>query len=70
MAGQPLVNTNVGVNTNVAAGIGNKAQQNATGVTFGFGRGGLVDTNVGVNTNVGAGIGNFAGQNAFSLQAR
>ena len=70
MGGAPLTNTNVGVATNVAAGIGNKAQQSVTGVTFGFGRGGLVDTNVGVNTNVAAGLGNFAGQSVFGLQAR
>ena len=69
--GAPLVSTNVGVNTNTAAGIGNKAKQGAAGVSVGFGRGGsLVDTNVNVNTNVAAGIGNAAGQGVLGRQGR
>ncbi|MCW2236432.1 hypothetical protein [Azospirillum canadense] len=73
-AASQLTSTNVGVNTNTAAGIGNKAQQQSLGLQQGgfpfgpgaaFGAGGgapLVSTNVGVNTNTAAGIGNKAKQ--------
>ncbi|MBP2292012.1 hypothetical protein [Azospirillum rugosum] len=73
-AASQLTSTNVGVNTNTAAGIGNRAQQQTLGFQQGgfpfgpgaaFGAGGgapLVSTNVGVNTNTAAGIGNKAKQ--------
>lgn len=70
-AGAPLTNTNVGVATNTAAGIGNKAQQQVFGFQqgpgAGFGGSPLVNTNVGVATNVAAGIGNKAKQNVTGV---
>ncbi|WP_448203304.1 hypothetical protein [Azospirillum sp. sgz302134] len=64
----PLTNTNVGVNTNLAAGIGNKAKQQVFGLQQGPGFGSsLVNTNVGVNTNVAAGIGNKAKQSVTGV---
>jgi hypothetical protein len=74
--GSPLVSTNVGVGTNVAAGLGNSAEQQFAARQSGMpmvsvdprvildmsGRGPLVTTNVGVGTNVAAGLGNLATQ--------
>ena len=66
-SGAPSVaNTNVGVATNLAAGIGNKAKQNVFSMQQGTG-GALVNTNVGVATNVAAGIGNKAKQNVTGV---
>ncbi|MBP2312532.1 hypothetical protein [Azospirillum soli] len=71
MMGSPLMggaNTNVGVATNTAAGIGNKAQQQVIGIQQGSGFGNpLVNTNVGVATNVAAGIGNKAQQSVTGV---
>ncbi|MGF7177865.1 hypothetical protein [Azospirillum doebereinerae] len=64
-----LTATNVGTTTNTAAGIGNTAQQRATGMQSGpmgsgpgVGFGPLVSTNVGVATNTAAGLNNTAQQ--------
>ncbi|WP_431856965.1 hypothetical protein [Azospirillum sp.] len=62
-----LASTNVSNATNLAAGIGNSAQQRVTGVQGG-GPGSLVSTNVGTATNVAAGIGNSAGQSVGGIQ--
>ncbi len=68
MGGAPTTNTNVGVATNTAAGIGNKAQQQVIGIQQGSGFGNpLVNTNVGVATNVAAGIGNKAQQSVTGV---
>ena len=61
-----LAGTNVSNATNLAAGIGNSAQQRVTGVQGGPGS--LVTTNVGTATNVAAGIGNSAGQQVTGIQ--
>lgn len=65
-AAPSLSSTNVGVATNLAAGIGNKAKQNVFTMQQGTG-GSLVNTNVGVATNVAAGIGNKAKQNVTGV---
>jgi hypothetical protein len=71
--GIPLVSNNTASNTNVAAGVGNIANQSVNqfqsgGSGFGFGRGPLVSNNTATNTNVAAGIGNVANQQAFQTQ--
>ncbi len=65
-AAPSVASTNVGVATNLAAGIGNKAKQNVFTMQQGTG-GSLVNTNVGVATNVAAGIGNKAKQNVTGV---
>ncbi|OYD84623.1 hypothetical protein [Azospirillum brasilense] len=65
-AAPSLSSTNVGIATNLAAGIGNKAKQNVFAMQQGTG-GSLVNTNVGVATNVAAGIGNKAKQNVTGV---
>src|SRR5688500_10958406 len=68
--GAPLVSNNVATNTNVAAGIGNQANQQVFQTQQGgSGKGSLVSNNTAVNTNVAAGIGNIANQNAFQFQS-
>lgn len=62
-----LASTNVSNATNLAAGIGNSAQQRVGSVQSG-GPGSLVSTNVGTATNVAAGIGNSAGQRVGGVQ--
>ncbi|HYG86728.1 MAG TPA: hypothetical protein VD978_10750 [Azospirillum sp.] len=63
-----LVSTNVSNGTNVGAGIGNVARQQATGVQSGSPFGSLVSTNVNTATNVAAGIGNTADQRLLGVQ--
>jgi hypothetical protein len=68
----PKVTTTVVTPTNVAAGIGNNAQQNVqgvgnNGVKVKIGPGGAVTTTVVESTNVAAGIGNTAGQNVQGI---
>jgi hypothetical protein len=68
--GSPLVSNNVATNTNVAAGIGNQANQQVFQTQQGgSGKGSLVSNNTAVNTNVAAGIGNIANQSAFQFQS-
>ncbi|HYG90224.1 MAG TPA: hypothetical protein VD978_28660 [Azospirillum sp.] len=63
-----LASTNVSNATNVGAGIGNVARQQAAGVQSGSSKGSLVSTNVNTATNVGAGIGNTADQKLLGFQ--
>lgn len=65
--GSPMVSNNTIVGTNVAAGIGNEADQDL-GVRQGGGFGpGLVNNSV-TGTNVAAGLGNLASQSIHARQ--
>ncbi|HEV7369572.1 hypothetical protein [Arenibaculum sp.] len=66
LPGGPLAVTNVGTATNVAAGIGNVADQDVTLIQQGSGA--LATTNVFDATNVAAGLHNFANQDVFAIQ--
>lgn len=70
--GLPVSANNMMIANNIAAGMGNQAQQQMTGVQSGTpsGPGGspLVVNNTQVATNVAAGIGNRASQNVAGLQ--
>jgi hypothetical protein len=63
-----LVGTNVNNSTNLAAGIGNTANQRAAAFQGGPRVGSLVNTNVTNSTNVAAGIGNKADQRVLGVQ--
>ncbi len=63
-----LASTNVSNATNVGAGIGNIARQQAIGSQSGGTMGSLVSTNVGTATNVAAGINNQAQQRVLGAQ--
>ena len=67
-AGAGLASTNVNNATNIAAGIGNKANQQAATMQSGSPFGALVSTNVNTATNVAAGIGNTANQQMLAHQ--
>jgi hypothetical protein len=70
--GVPLISTNSASNTNVAAGIGNSANQSVFQSQNGsFGpsrRGGSFTSNDASNTNVAAGLFNSANQNVIQSQ--
>ena len=63
-----LVGTNVNNSNNLAAGIGNNANQRALTLQGSPRTGSLVNTNVNTSTNVAAGIGNNANQRALAVQ--
>ncbi|QEM01164.1 hypothetical protein D9623_29180 [Azospirillum brasilense] len=70
--GIPLGNaSNLGVISNTAAGIQNKAQQQVMGVQAGGGLAGPFGTasNLGNVSNLAAGVGNTAKQQVFGMQA-